>query len=97
MNTLHPGIHAGFLADIHNEKHVEQIKNMSIHPIEVLVVNLYPFLWKVKLELNKDKILEFMDISTPVLLRAAARNYRNVVAISDISEYEKIISKWEGG
>lgn len=88
VKTLHPIIHAGILADRDEEKHVNTLKEMGISPIDVVIVNLYPF-EKVRADSKSThaQIIENIDIGGPTLIRAAAKNYRHVCVLTDPKDY----------
>lgn len=93
VKTLHPLIHAGILAIRDNEEHMNTLKEREIHPIDYVVVNLYPFFKKVKEDLTFQEKVEFIDIGGPTMLRAAAKNFQDVVVISDINDYSKVMDE----
>ncbi len=82
VKTLHPKIHAGILADRDNPEHMRQLAEHGIKPIDMVVVNLYPF-EKMIADPNCtfEQAIEMIDIGGPCLLRAAAKNHRHVVAL----------------
>ncbi len=82
VKTLHPKIHAAILADRDNPEHMRQLKEQDIEPIDMVVVNLYPF-EKTVADPNCtfEQAIEMIDIGGPCLLRAAAKNHRHVVPI----------------
>ena len=90
VKTLNPKIHAGILMKRNNAKHKkESIKN-NFQEIDLVVVNFYPF--KKALERNNhNEILENIDIGGPALVRAAAKNYRDVTVITKIHQYSELI------
>ncbi len=95
VKTLHPRIHGALLAR-REEAHLRQLKEQGIHPIDVVVVNLYPFEQAVtRDDISEYEAVEEIDIGGPTLLRAAAKNYRWVAAISDPSQYADIIQQLE--
>lgn len=83
VKTLHPKIHAGILADRDNPEHMRQLQEQGIEPIDMVVVNLYPF-EKTIAEPNCtfEQAIEMIDIGGPCLLRAAAKNSRHVVTVT---------------
>lgn len=90
VKTLHPNIHGGILAIRENAEHMETIAKHHIDTIDMVIVNLYPFFEKVKEDLEFDEKVEFIDIGGPTMLRAAAKNFKDVTVISDVSDYEKV-------
>lgn len=90
VKTLHPIIHAGILAKRNDSSHLDTLKNHRIKPIDVVVVNLYPFFEKAQKKLTTEALVEFIDIGGPTMLRAAAKSFFNVITICEISDYERI-------
>lgn len=96
VKTLHPLIHGGILAMRSNEEHMKTLEEHKIHPIDFVVVNLYPFFEKVKEEgLSFQEKVEFIDIGGPTMLRAAAKNFQDVTVISDQNDYKKVMEEIE--
>lgn len=96
VKTLHPFIHGGILAIRDNEEHMKTIEEHKINTIDYVVVNLYPFFEKVKEEgLSFQEKVEFIDIGGPTMLRAAAKNFQDVVVISDQNDYAKVMEEIE--
>lgn len=93
VKTLHPIIHAGILAIRNNEEHIKTIKEKNIETIDMVIVNLYPFFKKVREDLNFEEKVEFIDIGGPTMLRAAAKNFQDVVVVSDVSDYEVVMNE----
>ncbi|MBE6049715.1 MAG: bifunctional phosphoribosylaminoimidazolecarboxamide formyltransferase/IMP cyclohydrolase [Clostridium sp.] len=97
VKTLHPLVHAGILAIRGNEEHMNTLKEREIHTIDYVVVNLYPFFEKVKEDLTFQEKVEFIDIGGPTMLRAAAKNFQDVVVISDKKDYEVVMNEMKEG
>jgi phosphoribosylaminoimidazolecarboxamide formyltransferase / IMP cyclohydrolase len=95
VKTLHPLIHGGILAIRENEEHMKTIKDKGIAPIDLVVVNLYPFFKKVEEELSFDEKVEFIDIGGPTMIRSAAKNFKDVLVLTDVNDYEIITNKLE--
>ncbi|WP_236895297.1 bifunctional phosphoribosylaminoimidazolecarboxamide formyltransferase/IMP cyclohydrolase [Clostridium beijerinckii] len=95
VKTLHPLVHAGILAIRDNEEHMNTLKGRNIHTIDYVVVNLYPFFEKVKEDLEFEEKVEFIDIGGPTMLRAAAKNFQDVVVISDKNDYKVVMEEVE--
>ena len=96
VKTLHPKIHAGILADRSNKKHMIELKKNSADPIDLVVVNLYPFEEISLNRKNNEKIcIENIDIGGPTMIRAAAKNYKNVIILSDPESYLPFIKEFE--
>jgi len=98
VKTLHPKIHAGILAIRNNKQHIVDLKNQSINPIDLVIVNFYPFEKTIE---NKDvafqEVIENIDIGGPTIVRAAAKNFQDVSVVVDTSDYEILISKISNG
>ena len=95
VKTLHPLIHAGILAIRDNKEHMETLKERDIQTIDYVVVNLYPFFEKVREDLTFEEKVEFIDIGGPTMLRAAAKNFQDVVVISNKDDYKKVMDEIE--
>lgn len=93
VKTLHPFIHGGILAIRDNEKHMEKLVEKGITPIDMVVVNLYPFFDKVNENISFDEKVEFIDIGGPSMLRAAAKNFKDVTVLSDAKDYEMVMDE----
>jgi phosphoribosylaminoimidazolecarboxamide formyltransferase/IMP cyclohydrolase len=88
VKTLHPVIHAGILADRSNANHESTMDKHGINPIDVVVVNLYPFsAVRHKANAKHAEIIENIDIGGPTLVRAAAKNYAHVAILTDPKDY----------
>ncbi|ROS59078.1 phosphoribosylaminoimidazolecarboxamide formyltransferase/IMP cyclohydrolase [Frigoribacterium sp. PhB160] len=86
VKTLHPGIHAGVLADLRLESHERQLADLGIAAFDLVVVNLYPFVETVASGAEAPAVIENIDIGGPALVRAAAKNHANVaIAVSPAS------------
>lgn len=97
VKTLHPIIHGGILAIRDNEEHMNTLKNRDIQTIDMVIVNLYPFFEKLKEDLSFEEKVEFIDIGGPTMLRAAAKNFNDVVVVSDINDYKEVINQIKEG
>ena len=93
VKTLHPNIHGGIVSIRSNKEHMETISKHNIVPIDYVIVNLYPFFEKVKENLTFEEKIEFIDIGGPSMLRAAAKNFQDVVVISDVNDYDQVINE----
>jgi len=91
VKTLHPKIFGGVLADLEEKSHVQDLQDNQIIPIDMVVVNLYPFDEIEKTTRVEDVLIENIDIGGVSLLRASAKNHRNVVVVCDPADYPKII------
>ena len=96
VKTLHPKIYGGLLAIRDNPEHVEQASIHGIEPIDLVVCNLYPFEATIEQEgVELAEAIENIDIGGPTLIRAAAKNYRDVAAVTNPSQYPEIIAELE--
>jgi phosphoribosylaminoimidazolecarboxamide formyltransferase/IMP cyclohydrolase len=94
VKTLHPRVHAGILARRDSPAHMAQIQAAGIDPIDLVVVNLYPFAKTVAdPSCPLEEALENIDIGGPSLLRAAAKTYAGVVAVVDPSDYPRLLAE----
>lgn len=93
VKTLHPAIHGGILALRDNEVHMKTIKERGINTIDLVCVNLYPFFEKVKEDLAFEEKVEFIDIGGPSMIRSAAKNFKDVVVVSDVNDYSEIMKQ----
>jgi len=91
VKTLHPAIHAGLLARRDDPKHMETIKELQVQPIDMVCVNLYPFFEKVQAGLTFPETIEFIDIGGPTMLRSAAKNFQDVLVLTDPADYPQVI------
>lgn len=98
VKTLSSKIHGGILAIRDNPKHIEAIKERGIMPIDIVIVNLYPFFEKYSDDtLSFEEKIEFIDIGGPTMLRSAAKSFKDVVVISDIKDYDLVKNEMEMG
>lgn len=95
VKTLHPIIHGGILAIRDNEDHMKQLEERNITTIDMVIVNLYPFFEKVKEDLSFEEKVEFIDIGGPTMLRSAAKNFKDVLVITNTSDYEVVKNQLE--
>ena len=94
VKTLHPRVHAGILARRDSPAHMAEIRAAGIEPIDLVVVNLYPFTQAVaKPGCTLEEAIETIDVGGPSLLRAAAKNYAGVAVVTDPSDYPKVLSE----
>jgi phosphoribosylaminoimidazolecarboxamide formyltransferase/IMP cyclohydrolase len=99
VKTLHPKVHGGILALRDNPEHVAKMKEHGIAPIDLVVVNLYPFEATVARGASFEEIVENIDIGGPSMVRAAAKNHQHVGVIVDPADYNPILAelKQNGG
>jgi phosphoribosylaminoimidazolecarboxamide formyltransferase/IMP cyclohydrolase len=91
VKTLHPKIHAGILADRDEPSHLQQLDEHGVRAIDLVVVNLYPFVEKYRSgELSEKELCEYIDIGGITLIRAAAKNFHHVAIVTDPGEYEVV-------
>ena len=96
VKTLHPRIHGAILARRDKETHLQELKQHNITPIDMVVVNLYPFLETIKRDgVTLKDAIEQIDIGGPTLIRSSAKNYEGVAIIVNPSNYHLIISELE--
>ncbi|WP_010248319.1 bifunctional phosphoribosylaminoimidazolecarboxamide formyltransferase/IMP cyclohydrolase [Acetivibrio cellulolyticus] len=94
VKTLHPKVHGGLLAMRSNPEHMKQIKELGIDPIDMVIINLYPFKQTIlKGHVELEEAIENIDIGGPTMLRAAAKNYQDVVVIVDPQDYQMVIDE----
>ncbi len=95
LKTLHPKVHGGLLAVLDNEQHIKQAQENGIHSIDLLVVNLYPFVETVAKTDDAEEIIENIDIGGPAMVRSAAKNFAFKTVITDASDYKNLIEELE--
>ena len=91
VKTLNPKIHGGILAVRDNPNHVKQMQENNIQPIDLVVVNLYPFKATIKkADVTLAEAVENIDIGGPAMIRAAAKNFKFVTVVTNPERYEEI-------
>ena len=94
VKTLHPVVHAGLLAVMDNPIHAKQLEEHKIKPIDLVVVNLYPFEETIaKPNVHLEEAIENVDIGGPTMLRSAAKNYRFTAVIVNSARYGAVLSE----
>jgi len=94
VKTLHPIVHAGLLAVRSNPSHIKQLEELNIEPIDMVVVNLYPFKQTILKEgVTREDAVENIDIGGPTMLRAAAKNYQDVAVLVDPRDYGQVLTE----
>ncbi|MDR0139158.1 bifunctional phosphoribosylaminoimidazolecarboxamide formyltransferase/IMP cyclohydrolase [Metabacillus idriensis] len=94
VKTLHPNIHGGLLAVRSNSDHMKQLEENSILPIDLVVVNLYPFKETIsKQDVTFDNAIENIDIGGPTMLRSAAKNHQDVAVVVDPADYAEVLEQ----
>ena len=99
VKTLHPKIFGAILYDRNNHQHLEEIEKENIVSIDLVIVNLYPFAEVTKnlsqSDTDLDKAIENIDIGGPSLLRAASKNFRHVITLSNPDQYDAFAERYK--
>ena len=96
VKTLHPKVHGGLLYRRKNAEDQKQAAEHGIAPIDIVVVNLYPFeATAAKVGLTTEELIENIDIGGPTMLRSAAKNFESVTVVTDPSDYERVARELE--
>nr|MBP7323301.1 IMP cyclohydrolase [Deltaproteobacteria bacterium] len=96
VKTLHPKVHGALLGIREKDSHVRQMSEHGIKPIDLVVVNLYPFENTVaRQDCTLEDAIENIDIGGPTMLRSAAKNYTYVAVVTDPKDYQKIIKEMD--
>jgi len=94
VKTLHPAIHAGILADRENEGHLAALREHHLEAIDIVVVNLYPFVETVSAEkVELHTAVEKIDVGGPAMIRAAAKNFAYVLVVTDPADYPAVLEE----
>jgi phosphoribosylaminoimidazolecarboxamide formyltransferase/IMP cyclohydrolase len=91
VKTLHPHIHAALLAKASDYRHSQMLKQLGLAPIDLLVVNLYPFEQAIEANASSSECLESIDVGGPAMIRAAAKNHESVAVVVDPADYTEIL------
>ena len=91
VKTLHPKVHGGLLAIRGNDEHAEAMKTHGIAPIDLLVVNLYPFEATVERSAPFSDCIENIEIGGPAMIRAASKNHEDVAVVVDVNDYDAVL------
>ncbi len=91
VKTLHPGVFGGILARRENEKDLQQLSHYKIQEIDLVIVDLYPFEATLASGAPPQEIIEKIDIGGISLIRAAAKNYKDVIVVPSQNEYSKLL------
>ncbi|MCC7288766.1 MAG: bifunctional phosphoribosylaminoimidazolecarboxamide formyltransferase/IMP cyclohydrolase, partial [Burkholderiaceae bacterium] len=98
VKTLHPRIHGGLLARRDRPEHMAALAAQGIEPIDLLVINLYPFARAVsRADCTLDDAIENIDIGGPAMLRAAAKNWSDVAVVIDPADYALVLAELDAG
>lgn len=96
VKTLHPAVFGGILADVTNPQHLADLKSAAIAPFQLVVINLYPFVAAYQAgKSDLAAMIELIDIGGPSMLRAAAKNFKNVTVLSNPNQYDEFIAKYQ--
>src|SRR3977135_2216887 len=93
VKTLHPKVHGGLLAIRDDAQHAAAMQDHGIAPIDLLVVNLYPFEATVAKGAAFDDCIENIDIGGPAMIRAAAKNHNDVTVVVDTDDYARVLDE----
>jgi phosphoribosylaminoimidazolecarboxamide formyltransferase/IMP cyclohydrolase len=93
VKTLHPKVHGGLLAIRDNAEHAQSMKDHGIAPIDLLVVNLYPFEATVDNGAGFEECIENIDIGGPAMIRAAAKNHDDVAVVVESQDYQAVLDE----
>ncbi|HNV05350.1 MAG TPA: bifunctional phosphoribosylaminoimidazolecarboxamide formyltransferase/IMP cyclohydrolase, partial [Petrotogaceae bacterium] len=93
VKTLHPKVYGGILAIRDKQEHMQELQSMDIKTIDMVVVNLYPFFEKAVQDISFEDKIEFIDIGGPSMLRSAAKNFKDVIVLSDTADYSVVIEQ----
>lgn len=98
LKTLHPVVHGGLLAMRDAPKHMAQLEELGINTIDIAVINLYPFRQTVsKPGVTLEDAIENIDIGGPAMLRAAAKNWKDVIVVTDPADYGPVLEALANG
>lgn len=98
VKTLHPAVHGGILARRSLADHMSQLAEKGINTIDLVAVNLYPFIHTISREgVTLEDALENIDIGGPTMIRAAAKNFADVIVVVDPADYDVVLAKLRGG
>src|SRR5437763_6571680 len=93
VKTLHPKVHGGLLGVRDNPEHAAAMEEHHIAPIDLVVVNLYPFLSTVMSGADRDTVIENIDIGGPSMVRSAAKNHAFVAIVTDPADYAELLAE----
>ena len=98
VKTLHPKVHAGILAMRDNESHMQQINEQGVGLIDIVAINLYPFKQTIsRPDVTLEEAIENIDIGGPTMLRAAAKNWQDVIVLVDPTDYASVLEQLSEG
>lgn len=93
VKTVHPKLIGGILALRNKKEHMNELRQHGITPIDMVVCNFYPFEKTISQRGNLEALLEQIDIGGPNLIRAAAKNFENVVVVSNPNRYDQVLDE----
>ena len=96
VKTLHPAVHGGILARRGRPGDLEAIRGQGIEPIDIVVVNLYPFARTAASEASCGELIEQIDIGGPSMVRAAAKSFEDVLVVVDPEDYGRVVEALNG-
>jgi phosphoribosylaminoimidazolecarboxamide formyltransferase/IMP cyclohydrolase len=97
VKTLHPGVHAGLLANQHDPAHLETLRALGIAPFQLFVGNLYPFAETVASGAGADECIEQIDIGGPTMVRASAKSHGSVAVVTNPALYDEVLEAVSAG
>ena len=98
VKTLHPLIHGGLLGIRDDSEHQTQMAQHGIRPIDLIVIDLYPFESTIAREgVMRDEAIEQIDIGGPAMIRSAAKNHASVTVITDPADYDRVLANMDAG
>jgi phosphoribosylaminoimidazolecarboxamide formyltransferase/IMP cyclohydrolase len=97
VKTLHPNIHGGILANRSRAGHLTELQEHGIRPIDLVVVNLYPFQETAASDAPFEEIIEMIDIGGPSMIRGGAKNFNSVTVVVDPGDYTQVLTALENG
>jgi phosphoribosylaminoimidazolecarboxamide formyltransferase/IMP cyclohydrolase len=97
VKTLHPGVHAGLLADLRLESHRAQLSELGVEPFDLLISNLYPFTATVASGATPEAAIEQIDIGGPAMVRSSAKNHASVAVITSPEQYPQLLQALAAG
>jgi phosphoribosylaminoimidazolecarboxamide formyltransferase/IMP cyclohydrolase len=95
VKTLHPKVHGGVLGVRDNPDHLAAMEAHGIEPIDLVIVNLYPFLSTVMSGADRDTVIENIDIGGPSMVRSAAKNHADVAIVTDPADYSALLAEFD--
>ena len=97
VKTLNPYVHGGILYKRDDETHLQEARKLGVEAIDLVCVNLYPFAETVARTDDFAEIIENIDIGGPTMVRSAAKNFKDVLIVTDSADYERVLEAIEKG